>query len=158
MCYCGSSHSYEDCCQVFHNGNSKATSALALMRSRYSAYVVKNIDYLVSTTHPDLDPVYEDLEAWANFTTWKKLEIVSSSFGRKSDHNGEVEFKATYIDGNGKTHVHHERSKFQKENNEWLYSAGTINPKALKDTGKTGRNDPCPCGSGKKFKKCCASE
>ena len=156
MCYCGSSINYSDCCQPLHKGEQFAPTALKLMKSRFAAYASKEIQYLVETTHESLEPVYEDLEAWANATTWKKLEVVSSSNGLKHNDTGEVEFKAFFLDQNGSPQVHHEKSQFKKENNKWFYSAGEINPSLQKEVKHTiGRNDPCPCGSGKKHKKCC---
>lgn len=49
---------------------------------------------------------------------------------------------------------------FKPEREQVLRSGlrGSISPPARRrDTPKVGRNDPCPCGSGKKFKKCCGA-
>lgn len=156
-CPCGSPTPYEACCGVYHQGSKKPLTAIALMKSRYAAYAKKEINYLLQTTHPGLDTVYEDLEAWANSTTWTRLEILTSSDGLAHQSNGRIEFKAYYLDQATKTHQHHEKSEFSKIDGQWYYSSGEINPETQPETKHTiGRNDPCPCGSGKKHKKCCA--
>jgi len=154
MCYCGSNETYENCCGVYHSEIGYPKTALKLMKSRYSAFAAKKIEYLVDTTHPDLDAVYDDLDAWAKATEWKKLEIIECTSGRVSDEFGEVEFKATYSTESTKLNVHHEKSQFKKVDGKWKYYSGELNPKS-KTTSFVGRNDPCPCGSGKKHKKCC---
>jgi len=78
---------------------------------------------------------------------WLALEIIAS--GEDGD-TGWVHFRATSKDRQGLA-VQEERSRFVKENGHWYYLDGTPSVTAL----KAGRNDPCPCGSGKKFKKCC---
>lgn len=156
-CPCGSPKSYETCCKPFHQGIQKPPTAIALMKSRFSAYAKKQITYLVETTDPALDTAYEDLEAWANSTTWTKLEILASSDGMAHTSVGEVEFRAHYLDPAGKAQIHHEKSGFSKIDSQWYYSSGEINPEMQSNTKHSiGRNDPCPCGSGKKHKKCCA--
>lgn len=156
MCHCGSPIHYKECCQPFHKNEKKAPTALKLMKTRFSAYATQEIDYLVSTTHSSLEPVYEDLEVWAQNTTWKKLEIVASEGGLKHNDIGKVEFKAFYVDPNGKPQTHHELSTFIKENGQWFYSSGEFNTNMKTEEKHTiGRNDSCPCGSGKKHKNCC---
>lgn len=153
MCYCGNKESFENCCGRYLSGNQKAPTALALMKSRYSAFVTKNIDYLVETAHPTLNAKKASLLEWANHVTWLKLEVISSTAGNGNHTAGEVEFKAYYREGL-KNDIQHEKSLFTKENDTWYYTKGFINPKPLADA-TTNRNDLCPCGSGKKFKKCC---
>ena len=119
------------------------------MRSRYSAYVVGDGRYLVETTHPDFR-VEEDIpliEAHAQTTRWLGLEVVSVS---EDSGRGEVEFLAYYREGDASgIRVHHERSRFALLDGRWYYQNGTLYETSV------GRNDPCPCGSGKKYKKCC---
>lgn len=155
-CYCGSLKLAEECCLPFIEGSRLPETATQLMRSRYSAYVMANIEYLKNTTHSSLIKNFVEAEVldWAKKNEWHRLEIISSTLGGIKQDRGEVEFKAHYLT-NGKNHVHHENSIFVKESGKWLYFKGTINPKVIIDDSKTKRNDPCPCGSGLKFKKCC---
>jgi SEC-C motif-containing protein len=158
LCHCGSGKSFEDCCSPLISGDSAASSAEALMRSRYSAYVVRAIDYLGDTLHPahrgDWDR--DATRRWAETADWISLEIVDTEAGRGGDEEGWVEFVATFSE-NGRVQRHHERSRFLRAQGRWYYVDGeTPKPKTQRlDTPRVGRNDPCPCGSGKKFKKCC---
>ena len=147
-CPCGSGLSYEACCGALHSGVRTAQTPLELMKSRYSAYVMGKGRYLVDTAIPEnrYEADVALIEEHAAHTQWLSLQIVDSSC---SGDAGMVEFKAFYRE-NGSVKVLHEKSRFVKEDGAWLYADG-----ALYDT-KIGRNDPCPCGSGKKYKKCCA--
>lgn len=89
------------------------------MRSRYAAYVVKEIDYLVQTTHPSVRKLhaFEDIENWANSNLWDGLEIVEA-------YGNVVEFKA-YFKQDGKSYIHHEISVFEQVYNQWYYLSGT---------------------------------
>jgi SEC-C motif-containing protein len=133
-------------------------SAEALMRSRYSAYVERAIDYLGETLHPahrgDWDR--EATRRWAENAEWISLEIVDTGAGRDNDIEGWVEFVATFSEG-GRVQHHRERSRFAREDGRWYYVDGEMpKPKTERlETPRVGRNEPCPCGSGRKFKKCC---
>ncbi|MCV9387177.1 YchJ family protein [Reichenbachiella ulvae] len=155
-CPCCSGKSYEECCESVIAEQS-APTALALMRSRYSAYTCVDGEYLMATTHSRTRSKYnkEDLENWGRENQWTQLEIVSVEHGRINDDRGIVEFKAYFEDVKGQKHIHHERSNFIKENGKWYYVDGQINPQEVPLVKKVSRNDPCPCGSGKKYKKCC---
>ena len=156
-CPCGSNKKLDDCCGIIING-APAKTALALMRSRYTAYCLSEAQYLIDTTHSKHRAAYEihGIKEWAQENTWTKLEIVSVEHGSVSDTQGIVEFKAYFTDVKGKKQIHHERSNFLKEDGRWYYLDGKIDPKEVDITKKITRNDPCPCGSGKKYKKCCA--
>lgn len=120
------------------------------MRSRYSAYVTHNIDYLLATWHPDCgaDKWRTSIVESFQHTQWNGLKIIATADGQ-NNHEGYVEFIATFRDSSSQQEKSlHERSRFVKENQRWYYIDGL--------TPRTGRNDPCPCGSGKKHKKCCA--
>ncbi|MDQ6479108.1 YchJ family metal-binding protein [Dyadobacter sp. LHD-138] len=121
-CFCGSDQPYSRCCGPVIKGTVKATSAEKLMRSRYSAYVMAAVDYLVDTTHHSkragLDK--KDIENWAKTNSWQKLEIVNAS-------TFSVEFKAYFRDRSGKKQVHHEKSAFVFENDSWYYVDGVFN-------------------------------
>ncbi|WIO75447.1 YchJ family protein [Porticoccaceae bacterium LTM1] len=143
ICPCGSAKPYANCCQPYHNGT-PAPTAETLMRSRYSAFCKGLVDYLVETHHPDKRQV-DDREVLAQTiasTHWLNLQVISSD-------SDQVEFIATYED-QGELGQLHERSRFTKEDDRWFYLDGEILPAQV----NAGRNDPCPCGSGKKFKKC----
>ncbi len=156
-CHCGREKAYEDCCGAIISGKKKALIAEDLMRSRYSAHVEVETDYIVNTFAMETRPVNEreEIKAWASETQWEYLEVISTKDGLETDSTGYVEFKAWFRE-QGKPDFIHENSFFRKENDHWYYVSGEV-PKALPViSNKTvGRNDPCPCGSGKKYKKCC---
>jgi SEC-C motif-containing protein len=158
-CPCGSGTSYADCCEPLINGEHSAQSAEALMRSRYSAYVNHDIDYVYNTLHPEKrhDFNRKENERWAGQSEWVSLEILRTENGMPQDRSGVVEFIARYRQKNKPVH-HHEVAQFVKEDDQWYFWDGTA-PKivqAVRKGPKTGRNDKCVCGSGKKYKKCCA--
>jgi len=153
---------YEECCEPFVVGKKKAPTAETLMRSRYSAYVVKNINYIDETQITLENEVFNKEEAlkWADSSEWMGLEIRKTQKGESNDNTGVVEFVAHYKDKASGTELHHhETSLFQKKDGEWMFREGQIHGaqpvKRLEP--KIGRNDPCSCGSGKKFKKCCGA-
>jgi len=155
-CPCCSGKAFSECCEKVIKTES-ATIALALMRSRYTAYKTGQAEYLVKTTHPKTRGEYKvsKIEEWLKENTWIKLEIISQEFGNLKDDRGIVEFKAYYQDKDKQEHILHERSTFLKENEKWYYLDGINNPPRIDIMSKVMRNDPCPCGSGKKYKKCC---
>ncbi|PZX92102.1 hypothetical protein DOS84_17535 [Flavobacterium aquariorum] len=118
-CYCGSLESFESCCNRYINGFQKAPTALALMKSRYSAYATQQADYLLATTHSSERKYYsrEDILHWATSNKWQKLEIISAT-------ENTVEFKAYFIDGNNVNQIHHEFSNFRQESGSWYYVDG----------------------------------
>jgi SEC-C motif-containing protein len=141
-----------------HKGERHASSPEELMRSRYSAYVLGDIDYIVATHHPDLrDEVdREASEQWSSDADWQGLEIVKTGGGGPDDDRGYVEFIA-YYKLDGEDCEHHEHAEFAKIDDTWFFEDGHTVPgkPVVRDTPKVGRNAPCPCGSGKKYKKCC---
>jgi SEC-C motif-containing protein len=158
-CPCGSGRAYEECCGPYIAGKSKPATAEALMRSRYSAYVKKAVDYIVDTCLLDEEHGIDKdaTKRWAEKSTWLGLTILSADKGGPSDEEGIVEFKASYV-LDGLRENHHERAAFVKREGAWLYADGEIIPETVVREGpKVGRNDPCPCGSGKKYKKCCGA-
>lgn len=156
-CPCCSGQPFASCCEP--NLLNPAPTALALMRSRYTAYTLSQSEYLYETTHSQTRAQYqiEEISKWAQENTWTRLDILSVEHGRVSDQRGLVEFKAHFTDAAQQKQVHHEKSLFLKENNRWFYLKGEINPQEINLTKKITRNDPCPCGSGKKHKKCCGA-
>jgi len=158
QCPCGNSSEYSSCCEPYITGKNKPPTAEALMRSRYSAYVKHEIDYIINTcvNRGDKDIDYKSTRDWSEKSKWLGLKIISAEKGSLTDTEGTVEFEAVY-EKDGLRDVHHEIGKFKKEKDEWLYAEGSITPRTItRSSPKTGRNEPCPCGSGKKFKHCCS--
>lgn len=154
--------SFENCCQPYVEGKKKAPTAEALMRARYAAYVVKNIGYIDQTQVSVPNETFNKEEAlkWAESSEWLGLEIKKTQKGESNDNTGIVEFVAHYKDKASGTELrHHETSLFTKDGGEWKFKEGQIHGaqpvKRLEP--KIGRNDPCSCGSNKKFKKCCGA-
>ncbi len=157
-CHCGSGKPFQTCCAPIISGAEVAPTAEALMRSRYSAYVEHDVDYLGDTLHPNNRNDWDrDATAkWAEGAEWLGLEIRSTEAGKAEDEEGMVEFIATFKEKDS-LRRHHEMSRFSRLDGRWYYVEGDL-PKVetqRHETPKVGRNDPCPCGSGKKFKKCC---
>lgn len=157
-CPCGSDKEYTNCCERFHTNKEQAPSAELLMRARYSAFAKNQIDYIESTHIPGTEDFSaEEAKKWASESNWDKLEIVNTKNGQKEDSSGVVEFKAFYSDKDQKNYIHHEISNFKKIDGKWFYEDGQIvgTGPLKRSEPKIGRNDPCLCGSEKKFKKCC---
>ena len=155
LCFCGSGMPFEGCCGRYLSGEESAPTAQALMRSRYTAYVRGDMAYLERTWDPATRP--PALGSSADSPEWLGLEIVSTHGGAPDDGEGTVEFVARYRDHGVEGRLH-EVSRFRSENGAWLYVDGRVSDAAnARATPKVGRNDPCPCGSGRKFKKCCGA-
>ena len=109
------------CCEPTVFGVSKAATALALMRSRYSAYVLHQADYLLDTTHRSERKSYSKTEIlnWAKSSTWLQLEIIDFS-------ENTVEFKAHFLDVHKQKQVHYELSTFIFEDGNWCYFSGVF--------------------------------
>lgn len=127
------------------------------MRSRYSAYVTGAIDHVLQSHDPSTrDTVDRDgAESWSSEADWRGLEILDVVDGGEGDDEGIVEFVATY-EAQGNVVTHRERSTFRRIDGAWHYIDGELvkAKPAVRETRKVGRNEPCPCGSGKKYKKC----
>lgn len=122
LCPCDSGKPYEICCQPFVEQVSDAPTAETLMRSRYTAFVLKNEAYLRFSWHPDTCPA--DIRLNAN-TRWLGLVIKNTNAGGKNDSEGEVEFVAR-SKSNGKASRLHETSRFTRFENHWVYVDGKI--------------------------------
>ena len=160
VCCCGSGSEFDQCCGPILSGASKAGTAEALMRARYAAFVTGQTDFLHASLHPDhrQDHDVQATRRWAESAQWLGLSVVGVEKGGSDDESGTVEFIATYKE-RGVVKPHHEISRFTRQNGDWYYVDGKlVVPKtATRDQPKVGRNDPCPCGSGKKYKKCCGA-
>lgn len=151
-CPCGNSSPYIECCGPFIDGIQTPDTAEKLMRSRYSAYTLQNDKYLLETWHPSTRP--KDKPSDDDDTTWTNLEILRTEKGLKNDTDGIVEFLAQCdVKGNA-SHIH-ETSNFLYEDNRWYYLDAQVQQPVRRENPKIGRNDPCSCGSNKKYKKCC---
>lgn len=156
QCPCGSTRLFSACCQPFLSGQALAETPEQLMRSRYTAYTLADIDYIAKTMRPPASLHFDRKSslAWANRIHWLKLDVLQSSV---HDDKGYVEFEAHYAEQD-KHYVLHEISEFQRLEGEWFYVDGeTPQQKPIvRKQPKVGRNEPCYCGSGKKAKNCCA--
>ena len=159
QCPCGSGLEFSECCEPFIKGEKYPETAEKLMRSRYSAYATVNVEYLHNTLHPDhrADHDVNAARKWAADSDWLSLESINTAKGGQQDETGTVEFKASYRD-KGMIRQHHEISRFETIAGHWAYVDGDMpKPETVRNSQKIGRNDPCPCGSGRKFKKCCGA-
>ena len=158
LCPCGSGKSYGECCEPIIKGSKKAPTAESLMRARYTAYEKHEIDFIINTCEQG-DKIAEidrkATEDWSKNSTWHGLKVLRAEKGGESDEEGIVEFEATYSQHHTRD-VHHETAYFKKVDGNWMYSYGAMTPTTVvRETPKVGRNEPCPCGSGKKYKNCC---
>lgn len=172
-CPCGNELEYKSCCGQYIDAELPAPTPETLMRSRYTAFTLANIDYIEKTMRgkakQEFD--YNGAKEWAENAEWTNLTIVNASELKPADVVGYVEFVAEFSE-NGEAQLVHERSRFEKINGAWFYTDGRGVPQEAHCHDehcqhnhsqtkhdakkiKTGRNDPCPCGSGKKYKKCC---
>lgn len=155
-CLCGSGLSYDRCCGLYHSGTAVPDEALVLMRARFTAYARRNVDFLESTWVKEKCP--EKIDFSKENAAWIRLEIIQIKKGKLKDQKGLVEFKAYFLT-DGEEFALHEISRFIKQNGRWFYLDGAV--KSIAKVGshfELGRNAPCPCGSGKKYKRCCAAD
>jgi len=157
-CPCGTEMTYAECCEPLIKGDRVATTAEELMRARYTAYTKVELDFLHESLHPEhregVDP--EASREWSENAEWHSLEVLSTSAGGPDDDQGQVEFIATYTLEND-LQRYHEQAEFDKIKGTWYFREGVpgVRQPIVREEPKVGRNDPCSCGSGKKFKKCC---
>ncbi|MDN5896913.1 MAG: hypothetical protein L0H93_23185, partial [Nocardioides sp.] len=117
QCPCGSGSSYDACCGRFHRGAELAATAHELMRSRYAAYAVDELDYVFRTWHPRTRPAVPKAQPG---TTWVALEILDVVDGGPDDDTGIVEFRAHFRTPAG-ADLLHERSTFERRAGRWVY-------------------------------------
>ena len=131
------------------------------MRARYSAYALGKIDFLFESLAPEAryDFDRKAVTHWSTQAQWLGLDIVATERGQEDDAEGIVEFVAHFI-LDGEERAHRERSKFRFDPKDvrW-YFVEEVRRKGepIVKGDQPGRNDPCPCGSGKKYKKCCGA-
>ena len=138
-CFCCSNLPFSSCCEPFLKGHATPQTAAHLMRSRFSAYASKQFDYVLAT-----------------YTKVRQPELsVNELTANAANATDTVDFTAYYFE-NKNLYQLHETSNFIVEDGKWCYHDGILHD----DCGKVkyGRNLPCLCGSGKKFKQCCATK
>jgi SEC-C motif-containing protein len=152
-CPCCSDKTYAECCEPLHDGVSHAVTAEQLMRSRYSAFALKLTDYVQQTWDTNTSP--DTVTFDGDELQWQGLEIITTKKGKAGDNKGIVQFKATFT-LDGKQQVVNEMSRFVKKSSRWLYLDGKVKS-VVEPNQQTsqGKNAPCSCGSGKKYKRCC---
>ena len=125
-CLCHSNREFSECCEPLLTGEAEASGPEALMRSRYSAFRQKNLDYVIDTTDPQARAEMDTSATleWMNGAEFTKLEVLAS---KDEGNKGVVEFKA-YFKMNGADEVHHEISKFRKQAGSWYFRDGKVMP------------------------------
>ncbi|MDR2489101.1 MAG: YchJ family protein [Desulfovibrio sp.] len=156
-CFCGSDKTYSACCEPIIQGISPARTPEELMRARFTAHCRRNYAFLVDSTHPEHrgDVSEEEISRWASHVTWTSLEIHSASPGDTND-TGTVSFTAHFTMQDTPQELR-EDSSFAMYEGQWYYVDGHVHGQDpyIREQPRIGRNELCPCGSGKKFKKCC---
>jgi SEC-C motif domain protein len=156
-CSCDSQKPFAECCEPIIRGGKKAQTAAELMRARYTAYVRHEIDFILGSLSPTRkkDTDRKATEEWSHQTQWQGLEIRATEKGGPNDEIGTVEFVAKFRE-KGEDKLHHELSTFIRHEGDWVFEDGVpAKSKPIRNEGpRLGRNDPCHCGSGLKFKKC----
>ncbi|ENW06298.1 YchJ family protein [Acinetobacter beijerinckii] len=151
-CPCGQGQ-YANCCQPLHLRLKIANTAEQLMRSRYSAFALQQIDYILQTTALGQQTALDRdaIADWSQSNDWLKLEVIQHQPKVDKTH-ALVEFKAHYCDKNQdekQQHIHHEISHFVLHQQQWYFLDPTLDMQVT-------MKQSCICGSGKKFKQCCA--
>ncbi len=130
-------------------------SPKALLEARYKAFVDGDVDFIIASCHPDVRDKQDrdEIERWSKTAKWQGLEIEQD---HEEDDVGFVQFICRYVE-DGQEVEHKEVAEFRKADDEKWYYYDSKRPYATvqREGPKIGRNDPCPCGSGKKYKKCC---
>jgi SEC-C motif-containing protein len=126
-CPCTSKKPYDRCCGPFHAGTALPETAEQLMRSRFSAYALGKVDYLIFTRvdakRADEDP--EELAQYCKSVSCVGLKILSKEKGGKADDTGIVTFHAS-LQANGRRSLHIETSSFAREQGKWVYVDGVV--------------------------------
>ena len=157
-CPCGSGQLFEACCEPIHRGAKAPATAEQLMRARFTAHVAHDFKFLHDTYRPTAGKPYaaEDGEP---AITWTRLEVHGHEVAADNPDKAWVDFSA-YGTEAGVEKVLHEKAEFLRVDGRWLYTReARLGPAPFKSAApKVGRNDPCPCGSGKKYKHCCLAK
>jgi len=149
-CPCGSQHNLANCCGLYLEGKQIAETPEVLMRSRYTAYSLANIEYIMKTMRgkPLVNFNEENAKRWAMKAIWVGLHVLNAS--EMHENKGFVEFIAQFIEGSQLKSIH-ETSEFHCDKGVWFYVDGVQQP--IRNVA-ISRNVACPCGSQRKFKNC----
>ncbi|MGE5503217.1 MAG: YchJ family protein [Actinomycetota bacterium] len=154
-CPCGRGRPFDDCCGPIIAG-APAVSAEALMRARYVAFLRCELDFLESSLAAEKRAEFDrvEVEASAREAEGRGFEVLATT---EDGDQASVDYIARFR-VRGQDHPHFERARFRREDGRWLYVDGEVSPRPpQRHADKVGRNDPCPCGSGRKYKKCCGA-
>jgi SEC-C motif domain protein len=156
-CPCGSGKVFADCCGPLLSGKRLAATAEELMRARFTAHALRDFGFVHRTYLPTSRQPFLPVPDGPT-TEWTRL-VVHSHVPGKTPDIATVEFSA-YGKEAGTEQVLHEKAEFVRENGEWIYTRPLREgPAPFREAAqRPGRNDPCPCGSGKKYKHCCLSK
>ncbi len=130
----------------------------ALLEARSKAFVDHDVDFIVNSVHADVRDQQnrDEIATWSKNAEWLGLEIEKD--WEDDEGRGFVQFTCRYREQDQEIE-HKEIAEFRKADDEKWYYYDSKRPSTTvkRETPKIGRNDPCPCGSGKKYKKCCAA-
>jgi len=156
LCPCGSGRCYSLCCELFHAGTSSFDNAEQVVRARFSAFVLRKIPFLTRTFCPENLPENYTRELLQTFreTRWTSLNILHTKDLPETKYDASVEYAASFLQKNssgefGKGDTLHEIAFFKVINRTWYYCDGILQP-----AQSLANNQPCWCGSGKKYKRC----
>ena len=154
-CPCGSGKTFGECCEPVLTGKRIAPTAEQLMRARFTAHVLRDYRFLHETHRPTAGKPYVAEEGEPTMQ-WTRLEVHAHETAPADPDKAFVDFSAYGLE-EGVEKVLHEKAEFLRVDGRWLYNReARLGPAPYKSaTPKVGRNDPCPCGSGKKYKQCC---
>lgn len=158
-CPCQSGQTYQNCCGPFLEEKAFPETPEQLMRSRYTAFTQANMDYLAKTMQgePLIQFNAKQTEQWAKSVEWLGLEVYQSGYLKNKINFGTVSFRAMFSE-NGQMGSIEENSLFSKINGRWYYTGAhkaAALPAQKSKKPSLGRNEPCSCQSGLKYKKCC---
>jgi SEC-C motif-containing protein len=153
LCPCGSNRDFVECCGPIIAGT-PAPTAEALVRSRYTAFVYRTLDHVERTHAPEVRDDFNRAEAerLAEECEWLGLEIRSAT---ETSDTAEVDF-VIRVRCDNQDLANETLSRFRRDNGQWLFVSSKP-VKRQRRVIKIGPNDPCPCKSGKKAKKCCGA-
>ena len=155
LCPCGSGQLFASCCEPILNGEKQAPNAEALMRARFTAHARRDFKFLHTSYRATAATPYTPEEGEPAMQ-WTKLVVHSHETVPENPDKAFVDFSA-YGTEEGVEKVLHEKAEFLRIDGKWLYNReARLGPAPIKSAHpKVGRNEPCPCGSGKKYKHCC---
>jgi SEC-C motif-containing protein len=156
-CPCGSGKAFGDCCGPILSGKRTASDAEQLMRARFTAHATGDFAFVHRTYRPTSRQPYVPMPD-GEATEWTRLEVHSHALGKTPDV-ATVDFSAYWKEA-GAEHALHEKAEFIREAGEWIYTRPLREgpPPVRNEARRPGRNEPCPCGSGKKYKHCCLAK